>query len=242
MSMYKSLASFYDSLFPLKESRLVFIHSLLNKTPLAILDLGCATGELVLALAKKGHHLAGIDLDGEMIRLAAAKARKQGVSAEFREMDMLRIESCFPPGSFDRILSFGNTLVHLDSLETIKNIFGSIKRLLKTGGKVIVQVVNYDRILAEGIKVLPQLESRHAVFHREYRYHESKPHVDFITRLQDKKSGHVLESLATLYPLGFEELRQILVDENFHGLEFFGSENGEPYTNESNALVVLACK
>ena len=86
MSLYKSIADFYDEIFPLKSARLSFVSSLLDKSALDILDIGCASGELAFALAKKGHQVVGIDLDRDMVELAREKARRSensGLKIEF---------------------------------------------------------------------------------------------------------------------------------------------------------------
>jgi glycine/sarcosine N-methyltransferase len=242
MSLYDAIAGFYDELFPLKESRLAFIDSFLKQKPQTVLDIGCASGELVLALAKKGHYPVGIDLDGQMIELAAAKAKKQGLKANFLKKNMTRIGEDFPPGSFAAVLCFGNTLAHLESPETMKYVFRGVYQILKADGMVAVQVVNYDRILSQGIKALPLLESEHFIFRREYHYYEGEHRIDFITHLTEKRSGQVTEGKERLYLLRFAELKQILEDTGFSGIHYFGGESKEPYGPTSPALVAVAYK
>lgn len=242
MSLYETIAGFYDELFPLRVSRLAFIDSFLSQAGRTVLDIGCASGELALALAKKGHHPVAIDLGREMIALAAAKAKKQGLKVDFLVKDMSELGDDFSPGSFEAVICFGNTLVHLENPAAMQKVFGSIYKVLSRGGRVMVQVVNYDRVLSQGIKTLPLLESKHFSFRREYRYHEVEHRIDFITHLTNKKSGQVLTSTERLYPLRFSELKQILGDAGFSRLQFFGSEDKVPYDAASPALVAVARK
>ena len=58
-----------------------------------VLELGCGSGRVALHLARRGHEVAGIDLDPEL--LAAARERGAGLDAEFvaadaRELDLGR--------------------------------------------------------------------------------------------------------------------------------------------------------
>lgn len=55
MALYENIAEFYDEIFPLKQTRLDFIASFLENNS-EVLDIGCATGELALALSKRGWH------------------------------------------------------------------------------------------------------------------------------------------------------------------------------------------
>lgn len=66
-----------------------------------ILDAGCGTGSLGLALAEAGHSVTGIDFSTEMVALARAKAIKFGLDATFDVQDAATPD--FPPQSFDAI-------------------------------------------------------------------------------------------------------------------------------------------
>ena len=52
-----------------------------------ILDLGCGTGEMALAIARAspGVKLIGLDGDGDVLERAAVKARAAGVELELHE-------------------------------------------------------------------------------------------------------------------------------------------------------------
>ncbi len=242
MSLYKKISNYYDEIFPLKKSRLSFITSLFEKEQLSILDIGCASGELPLALTEKGHRLTGIDLDGDMIALAREKTKNKDLKVEFLERDMAGIGMDFLPSSFDAVLCFGNTLVHLENLEKIERFFKGALKILKSRGIFILQIVNYDRVLAESIKELPVIESENFTFHREYFYDRTAHRIRFKACLTVKKSGAVLKSSESLYPLTFMELRAVLENAGFSELRFIGNENKAPYGKQSPALIALAKK
>ena len=98
MALYEKIAEFYEEIFPLKQTRLDFIDYFLKNSS-RILDIGCATGELALALTKKGHHVVGIDLDEKMIELAREKTKRLGLNTGFFIKDMAKIGADFPPAS-----------------------------------------------------------------------------------------------------------------------------------------------
>jgi len=55
MAFYEKLSTYYDKLFPLRESRLSFVLSNLSKP--YVLDIGCATGDLAIALSKSREYV-----------------------------------------------------------------------------------------------------------------------------------------------------------------------------------------
>jgi 2-polyprenyl-3-methyl-5-hydroxy-6-metoxy-1,4-benzoquinol methylase len=55
--------------------------------PAAVLDAGCGTGSLSVALAELGHQVTGIDLSPAMLALAKKKAAAAGVSIRYELMD-----------------------------------------------------------------------------------------------------------------------------------------------------------
>jgi SAM-dependent methyltransferase len=87
---YTDIADYYDAIFPLNEAAVRWTERHLkdqHKTDL--LDIGCGTGSLALALAGKFGSAAGIDLDARMIEKARKKAAASGSSAVFHVLDML---------------------------------------------------------------------------------------------------------------------------------------------------------
>ena len=76
---------------------------LLPEQPVRIADLGCGTGSLAVLLAEQANRVSGVDISGEMIRLAQAKARAAGV-----DVDLVQGDAADPPfaaASFDVVLA-----------------------------------------------------------------------------------------------------------------------------------------
>jgi len=75
----------------------------LPPAPARVADLGCGTGSLSVLLAGEGYDVRGVDLSGEMVARARAKASAAGVDARFAQGDAA--VPPLSPGSFDVVLS-----------------------------------------------------------------------------------------------------------------------------------------
>ena len=71
----------------IRETWTAFLQTWLPQTSTTILDIGCGTGSLSVALAGLGHNVTGIDVSPSMISLARAKAAAHGLQIEFHVMD-----------------------------------------------------------------------------------------------------------------------------------------------------------
>lgn len=69
-----------------------------------ILEIGCAHGAVSLILAKRGHSVAGIDIQPHLIELAKRNAELNGLDIKFLEADIRCYKELAPAQSFDRIV------------------------------------------------------------------------------------------------------------------------------------------
>jgi len=100
--------------------------------PVQILDIGCGTGSLSLALARLGHHVTGIDLSPKMIAQAKAKAEQARLDIEFEVMGAAKPE--FPPQTFDGIVCRHV----LWMLPEITAVLQTWTRLLQPGAQILL--------------------------------------------------------------------------------------------------------
>lgn len=234
---YKSIAKVYDYIFPKNRKQLDFIESIKKiEKDEKILDIGCATGNLTSLLLEKTVNCEAIDLDEELLYMA----KNKNINA--KKLNMLHIDEEFSEGSFDRVISFGNTIVHLDSREEIELFFQKVYKVLKNNGKFIVQIINYDRIINKNIKALPTIDNEVIKFIREYKLTENKLKVEFITELTIKNEGQIIKNSINLLALKKDEIKTILEKVGFKNLEFYGNFNGDLLNDDCEALIFVANK
>lgn len=244
MEFYEKLSQYYDEIFPLTKAKASFIQEKLPQGEKRVLDVGCATGDLAIFLAQQGYKVKAIDLDEEMIHQAKEKAKKQIVDIDFQIADMMELKEKLEKQTFDGIICIGNTLVHLKDEQEIENVIKQMYQLLNSGGMLILQIINYDRILEQHVQGLPLIETEHIRFERRYSVSEDEKTIYFKTTLEVKEQGETykMKNEVPLYPLQFGELREILEDVGFRLMEWYGNFKQEPYGPDSYAMIVAAKK
>lgn len=245
MGFYEQISKYYDCIFPAGREQLDFILQTAGPAPRRILDVACGSGGYTVKLAQAGYDVTGMDLDAAMIRMAADKVKEQGVSAAVIECNMLDIEQCFDR-PFDCIFCIGNSIVHLGSQEDIGNSLRQMYSRLERGGALVLQIINYDRILKHNISHLPTLrdDTVGLEFVRRYDYEKAQGIVNFRTVLTvgTGDSREVYENSIELLPVLSGDLRRLLENAGFNDMEFFGDFRGTAYDEEAFLLVARAVK
>jgi 2-polyprenyl-3-methyl-5-hydroxy-6-metoxy-1,4-benzoquinol methylase len=239
---YRSIAGYYDDIFPYHPVQKRFVLSSCggeNKEK-SVLDIGCGTGNLTLELSRDVGNITGIDADREMIRHARSKSEGYGNIVRFQCLDMMEITRHFTPGEFDLVLSFGNTLAHLPGPVEIRQFLEGTRSILSPGGCLLLQVVNFNRILSGNMDGLPPIENEKIRFERFYDYHKNSPVIDFRTILTVKKENRIIENSIPLFPVLNNELDNSIKKAGFKISIFYGGFAREPWTEKSPASVVEA--
>lgn len=238
---YSSISKYYSEIFPYNPAQLQFVAGNAGDlNGLQILDIGCATGELAFQLAKEGAEVTGIDLNDDLLQ--QAKTGKVHTKLIFQKGNMLELESDFQPKTFDVVLCFGNTLVHLTSQKLILEMLYGVHAVLKPGGFFLLQILNYDYILSEPVTKLPLIETENIRFVRHYIFDKSSPLISFQTELHLKKEGEVILNETPLFALKSNELRELLNKAGFVDVDLYANFKKEPFGGKHIPLVAKAVK
>ena len=240
MDFYSSISAHYDRIFPVDLQALSFLGSGLQPGS-RVLDIACGTGGYSLGLAERGHRVTGIDLDQAMIRRAREKAGDLAEPPDFRVMDMLSLTRSLEPG-FDRIFCIGNSLVHLQGDEQIARLLADCFFLLRPQGELVVQIINYDRILSRDLTTLPTLhdEAASLEFRRSYDPDRAAGKVIFRTELRMEEGRRVIRNEIPLRIVTEEKLTALVRTAGFQRIETFGGFDRRPLTLDCLPLVLTA--
>lgn len=101
-----------------------------------VLDVGCQTGGLAIAMAARHASVTGIDVDATLLRAAEIRARCHGVDAQFvvAKSESLPFES----GRFD-LVTFVDVIEHVERGD---DALAEVARVLAPGGVLYLQGPN----------------------------------------------------------------------------------------------------
>ncbi len=240
-SFYTSIAEYYEQIFPLKQKPVFFIQSTLpvQSVETDILDIGCSTGQLAIALAGLGYTVTGIDQDEEMIRIAKSKSAELR-NPVFLSGNMLDLRATLQNRLFDGILCFGNTIPHLSDEMEIFKFFQEVFLSLKRSGKFLFQTVNYSLALKNRKHSFPVIDNKAVHFEREYEFSTDTPHIVFKTKLTVKANQLMITNAVRHYPVVREDIHRLLIEAGFSRMQLFGNFEKSPFYGDSPAMVVMA--
>ena len=102
----------------------------------AILEIAPGPGYFAVVLARRGYRVSGLDISHTMVQIAAERARRAGLTVDFRHGDAARLP--FPDGDFDLVVcqaafkNFREPVAALDEMH----------RVLRPGGVAVIQDLN----------------------------------------------------------------------------------------------------
>ena len=103
----------------------------------SVIELGCGTGNMLLALVRGGYAVAGLDLSRPMLDYARARVSASGQPVELFLKDMAEF-SLFR--RFDAAVCFRNTFSYLTSLDRAAGHFGQVAHHLEPGGIYVIDL------------------------------------------------------------------------------------------------------
>ncbi len=242
MTFYKSIAPFYEKIFPLNQKQIEFIESSMDRKSSSnrILDVGCGVGSLVKVLDKKFNNVYGVDLDEEMITFAQKESYLN--NPVIQAGNMLKLSDLFEDKKFDTIICFGNTLVHLPGNNEIKEFIRQAYNMLVPGGKLLLQIINYNRILDQKVDYLPTIDNSHINFIRDYDYLPKTNQINFKTNLTIKETNQIIKNEQLLNPIRPNDLVELIKNAGFNTVSVFGAFNRSLFTKDSVPFIIEATK
>ncbi len=235
MSFHSLFCEHYDELFPASAEYMRWVNQQFAGKQ-HLLDIGCGTGNKTACLAGGRSQVVGIDADPTMIALA--QQRHAAPNTNYLVMKVQDIAENIPPGNFGAVVCLGNTLPYFTGEGEVARALRLIRRTMTPSGLFIGHLLNYDRIVGMDITTLPVIETDAVVFRRTYDWREGVMY--FRTELEEKASGAVHNNAIPLLPITKVWFEGMLREAGFPSTEFYGSLDGEPYSEQSYLHVFLA--
>jgi SAM-dependent methyltransferase len=144
--------------------------------------------------------------------------------------------------SFDGAFCIGNSLVHLQTAKDIQKSLNEIYALLKIGGQLAIQIVNYDRVLKRDVKDLPLINRPEVQVKFIRKYDLIDGMIHFKTRLIVGDDNKTYDNVITLYPLRSTEFKALLETSGFKNIQFYGGFDGKDFDLDAFPMIVTAQK
>jgi SAM-dependent methyltransferase len=106
-----------------------------------LLDLGCGTGRLLVALGIRGRRVVGVDLSQPMLEVARARTTAAGVHAGLVRANIVDL-ACLAPEQFDCAACLFSTLGMVVGGTERRRVVQSVFGILRPGGRFILHVHN----------------------------------------------------------------------------------------------------
>ena len=236
---YADISAAYDDLFPVSTEQLFLLNSLREEAAArSVVDCGCATGAQLLPFAVSGNECLGFDPDPSLVAIARKKlaAWPNARIEEGGFADILKLAG----SPCDILLCLGNSLVHVP-LEQAGRFISDAWRVLSPQGRMLLQILNYERLLRNGVKELAPIRSADGVASlRRYYSWEDPNKVMFRTTL--KISDRVASNEIPLYPVYPEQFHGMIEAAGFKDIRFFGDFSRSVFSADSESLVCIARK
>ncbi len=212
-----------------------------------LLDLGCGTGEHARFLVEQGFEVAGVDASASMIEKALAEPLPPGL--RFVHGDVAELESLIE-GRFGGAICLGNTLPHIRTDRALGSFLRGLRRCLSPGASWILQLLNYERIVARKERHLPlnfrPHEDGESVFLRLMEVEDDGRVLFFPTTLRFRPDADPPVTVAAskrveLRGWRLAELEAAFDDAGFSERRLYGTVEREPFEPlESRDLIIVA--
>lgn len=240
---------FYDDISVFYDEMIDFNRSLENKTNVfkslfaaynieTAADIGCGSGLDTIALSSLGYCVTGFDPSAKMIERAEKNALQKKQKVAFVKSYAEKIPAKFN-NKFDLVILLGNAIANINPA-LLNASLKKIGQMLKPGGMVLLQILNYAKILKNKQTIIGVQEKEGAFIIRYYDYLPEGISFNILT-FNKQNTGNENLYKTTIYPYKKNELTGYLKANGFTGIKTFGSLRLDKYEpKKSKDLIIFA--
>ena len=249
----QDIAAFYDWLAPDYDDMTGFEKRFVQEGPFFrllvdrygirnALDAGSGSGFHSLLLASLGVQVTAVDISAKMTTLLKEHAKAMELPVKTEEASFVSLPTVIH-GQFDALFCMGNSLAHTLTTQGLSEALKSFVQVIRPGGILFIQNLNYDRILLHHNSVQSVKESKGVTFIRYYEYTGETIRFN-ILKLKRETTGIVHElKTVELRPILRDNLLGLLTEIGFDDVKTYGGITLEEFQPDtSKDLVVLAKK
>lgn len=242
-NFYNSASSYYDKMIDFNsalQKRKILLSNFVDDKVKSVADVGCGTGVDSISLSQLGLNVTSFDPSVEMINAAIENSKGLNTQIIFYNYSASEISKTFY-NKFDLVVSLGNTIANINPKQLEKS-FSKFYKMLKDDGKVLIQILNYEKILKDKERIVNITKKDNEYFIRFYDFGKEDLTFNILKFNADQTTAKELIS-TKIFPYKSKELEQLLKKIGFKKIQLFGGLDKKPFNAKtSNDLVLLAKK
>jgi SAM-dependent methyltransferase len=232
------LAACYDAANP-PEAYYAYYLALAGDAPRTILDMGCGTGRLAVALAERGHRVTGADPSAGMMRVARSRPGADRVRWIDSDTANLALDQ-----RFDLIIMTGHVFQVFLEDDEVRATLRNLRRHLAPGGCLAFETRNplveewrewTPALTRESLQVpgIGAVDIHYDIAKAEGALVTFETHFRFAT-------DDIVVAPTTLRFMSRAELAGFLHEAGFTEIEWFGDWDRSPASATSPEIIVVA--
>ena len=216
-----------------------------NLSSAHVLDAACGGGELAHALAVSGSVVTAVESEQALLMSAKAYALKDKVprALQFISAPLLKLPG--KSGSYHVLLCLNNASSVLKDESEYEAFFKQASGLLNKGGRLVMQLFNYDMLLDYKVRELPDLvnEETGIRVQRNLRL-RNDGYLSMQTSLSLLRidAKELARQEIVIYPIRRLQIQKMLQDAGFVVVDFYGSVEATTWQEDSPSTLILAIR
>jgi len=236
---YNSASIYYDKMidfYSALEKRKILLSNFIDDNIKTVADVGCGTGVDSISLSQLGLNVTAFDPSIEMINIAKENCKRANAKIDFNNFSASIIPKTFY-NKFDLVVSLGNTIANINPKQLEKS-FSKFYKMLKSDGKVLIQILNYEKILKDQERIVNITKRDNEYFIRFYDFGKRDLTFNILRFSSDKTLEKELIS-TKIFPYKSKEIKQLLNKNGFKKIEIFGGLDKKPFNAKTSSDLVL---
>lgn len=219
------------------EAEIGLILDLVGRPVRSALDLCCGPGRHVLALARRGVEVTGVDRTALYLERARERAAAEGLKAEWRLEDM---GAHCRPGAYDLALSLFSSFGYFEDEEEDLRVLRNLHESLRPGGVLIMEMVSKEWIARHFQELMCDTLPDGSMLVRRHEIVEGWSRI--LNRWTVIREGRARSLELYIRIFSGAELRDRLLGAGFDAVRLCGGFDGSEYGFDSERLVAVATR
>lgn len=209
----------------------------------SVLDCGCGTGRDLYLFHSLGCEVSGCDISEAMLTQALKNLAGYGLNLPIQRADFRQLPKHYF-ARFDAVTCLSSSIMEMQNEVEVLNAFRSMRRVLHTGGIMVLTQGTTDKQWEEKPRFIPAVNTKD--FSRVFviDYIKKGARYNILDIFHDNENLD-FEVWGIDYPRIFlkDELDRLLKAADFRIMDYYGTYDFAPYDKkESDVLIVVATK